>query len=234
MVKHSEIEKGLNQKRKDILNAALKIVVFEGWSERALMDSGHSLGMSVSQILFAFPEKEMDLALYFHSEGDKEFNHIMKETNFSEMRYREKVALAVRTRLAIASDNKEAVRRASAFFAMPMNIPSGASAIWRTVDSIWVALGDISQDSNWYTKRITLYLIYSSSLLFWLGDSSDGDLETAAFIDRQIDNLMKLQSKSQIFSSFFNFALPVAENIFSKNIVTEQKSSNLPGKCFLD
>ena len=46
---------------------------------------------------------------------------------------------------------------------------------------------------NWYTKRATLSGVYSATVLFWLGDSSEGHQDTWAFLDRRIENVMQIE-----------------------------------------
>ena len=40
---------------------------------------------------------------------------------------------------------------------------------------------------------MTLGAVYGSTLLVWLDDSSDGWSDTAAFLDRRIDDVMKFE-----------------------------------------
>jgi ubiquinone biosynthesis protein COQ9 len=108
------------------------------------------------------------------------------------MRFREKVAHAVRLRLQAAGD-KEAVRRGTSLFALPHMAAEGSRLIWGTADAIWTALGDTSEDANWYTKRATLSAVYGSVVLFWLGDSSPDAMDTDAFIDRRIADVMQFE-----------------------------------------
>jgi len=78
----------------------------------------------------------------------------------------------------------------------------GAKLIWGTADAIWNALGDTSRDVNWYTKRMTLSGVYSSVVLYWLGDDSLDQQATDAFIDRRIDNVMQFEKfKAQVKAS---------------------------------
>lgn len=102
------------------------------------------------------------------------------------------MAAAVRFRLEAVSD-REAVRRAAALLALPPYAMDGARAMWTTADRIWNTLGDASRDVNWYTKRATLTGVYSSTVLFWLGDDSDGYADTWAFLDRRIDDVMQFE-----------------------------------------
>ena len=58
---------------------------------------------------------------------------------------------------------------------------------------MWYAAGDTSTDFNFYTKRATLAGVYSSTLLYWLNDRSPGGEATWGFLDRRIDDVMKIE-----------------------------------------
>ncbi|MCR6678989.1 hypothetical protein NVV43_26195, partial [Escherichia marmotae] len=48
-------------------------------------------------------------------------------------------------------------------------------------------------DYNHYTKRLMLGGVFASTLLVWLDDQSEGFMETGAFLDRRIDDVMKIE-----------------------------------------
>ncbi len=58
---------------------------------------------------------------------------------------------------------------------------------------MWRIAGDTSTDFNHYTKRVTLGAVYGSTLLAWLDDDSEELGETAAFLDRRIDDVMSFE-----------------------------------------
>ena len=64
---------------------------------------------------------------------------------------------------------------------------------WRSADLMWRLAGDTSTDFNHYTKRMTLGAVYASTLLVWLDDQSEGWADTAAFLDRRIDDVMQFE-----------------------------------------
>ena len=144
------------------------------------------------------PRRALDLAVAFHRRGDRAMLKRLDATDLAAMKVREKVTFAVRARVE-AIGEKEAVRRGSAFFALPQNAAEGAKLIWGTADAIWTALGDPSDDINWYTKRAILSGVYSSTVLFWLGDESPDHAATWAFLDRRIEDVMRFEKlKGQI------------------------------------
>ena len=184
-------ETHIEEARARLLDAALMNVVFDGWSDptfaAAVLDSGVDAGLAAQ----ACPRKGLDLAVAFHRRGDRAMVAAMQAADLAAMRYSERVAYGVRVRLEHA--DREAVRRGAALFALPQHGAEGAGLIWGTVGAIWDALGDNSTDVNWYTKRATLSAVYSSTLLFWLGDDSDGFAETWAFLDRRIADVMQIE-----------------------------------------
>ncbi|SFJ03912.1 COQ9 family protein [Jannaschia pohangensis] len=176
-----------------LIDAALPHVAFDGWSEAAFRAAVTDAQVTPAQARAAFPRGAVDMALAFHRRGDDAMMEKVRTTDMSEFRYRDKVAHAVRLRLEVAGEHREAVRRGMTLFALPMHAADGLRALWGTADAIWDALGDRSRDVNWYTKRATLSGVYSSTVLFWLGDQSDGSRDTWDFLDRRIDNVMQIE-----------------------------------------
>jgi ubiquinone biosynthesis protein COQ9 len=113
--------------------------------------------------------------------------------DLAAMKIREKVRSLVWRRLEIMGPAREAIRRALAILAMPQNVPLAIRVSWRTADLMWRKAGDTSTDFNHYTKRMTLGALYGSTLLVWLDDQSEGWVDTAAFLDRRIEDVMKFE-----------------------------------------
>lgn len=176
-----------------LLDAILPHVAFDGWSDGAFIAAVDECGLSLAQARDVCPRGAIDLAVLFHTQGDAAMVSALSSSDFSDMRFRDKVAHAVRLRLDAVND-KEAVRRGSVLFALPHMAPEGSKLIWGTADAIWTALGDTSDDINWYTKRATLSAVYGSVVLYWLGDDTDDGQATTDFIDRRIENVMQFES----------------------------------------
>jgi len=175
-----------------LLEAILPHVAFDGWSEAAFAAAAEDCGVSPEEARALCPGGASDLAELFHTEGDAAMVKALQSADLSEMRFRDKVAHAVRLRLDAVTD-KEAVRRGSALFALPHMAPIGSKLIWGTADGIWTALGDTSEDVNYYTKRATLSAVYGAVVLFWLGDDTDDGQATTDFIERRIENVMEFE-----------------------------------------
>jgi ubiquinone biosynthesis protein COQ9 len=109
------------------------------------------------------------------------------------LKIRERVALAVRTRLLQHAAHREALRALAAFLALPAHAGLATRCLWRTVDAMWRAIGDTATDFNYYTKRALLAGVYGSTLLVWLDDSSEGFADSFAFLDRRIADVMTIE-----------------------------------------
>jgi ubiquinone biosynthesis protein COQ9 len=178
--------------RDAILDAALVHVPFDGWSDHTLRMAIAAAGVDPALARALFPRGAVDMALAFHRRGDAAMVARLKATDLLSMRYRDRVAAAIRFRLEAVPD-KEVVRRGATLFALPYHAADGAKAMWGTADAIWTALGDTSRDVNWYSKRATLSAVYGATVLFWLGDDSIGHQDTWEFLDRRIDDVMRIE-----------------------------------------
>ncbi len=178
--------------KEQLLDAALPHVPFDGWSPATFKAAINDSEVEPTVARAVCPRGAVDLAVAFHQRGDQLMLDALKAEDLGDMRFRDRIARAVQLRLDVVED-KEVVRRGTTLFALPPYAPDGAKLIWGTCDKIWSALGDTSTDYNWYTKRATLSGVYSSTVIFWLGDTSDGNAATWAFLDRRIDNVMQIE-----------------------------------------
>ncbi len=180
-----------------LLEAALSHAVFDGWSEATFRAAVDDAGLSLDLARVVCPRGALDLATAYHKAGDAAMVAALGAEDLAALRFRDRVALAVRRRLAAA--DRELVRRGAALFALPQNAGTGASLVWGTADAVWRALGDTSEDINWYSKRATLSAVYSAVVLYWLGDESEGHDATWEFLDRRIEDVMRFEKfKAQV------------------------------------
>lgn len=175
-----------------LLDAILPHVAFDGWSEASFAAALSDSGIDRATARSLCPRGAVDLALAYHARGDEEMVRRLRAADLGEMRFRDRIAAGVRFRLEAVED-KEAVRRGVTLFALPFHAADGAKAIWGTVDLIWDTLGDRSDDVNWYSKRATLSGVYSSTVLYWLGDDSPDHQRSWRFLDRRIDDVMQFE-----------------------------------------
>lgn len=185
--------------RERLVDAALPHVAFDGWSEATLAEAIGDSGVDRELARLAFPRGGVDMALAFHRMMDRRLAEEMATRDLASMRIRERVTFCVRRRLELVATEREAVRRGAALFALPTYAAEGARAMWETADLIWRLCGDTATDYNYYTKRAILSGVYSSTVLYWLGDQDPEARATWDFLDRRIDNVMQFEKvKAQV------------------------------------
>jgi len=177
--------------RRQILLSALPDVAFDGWHEGLVEAAAARTGISAVDAESAFPGGTRDLALYLSDWTDAEMQARLAREPLDKLRVRERVARGVEIRLEILTPWKQAVSSALCYLGTP---PGGLllpRQVWRTADIIWQAAGDTATDYNRYTKRFLLSGVITATILYWLGDDSEGHADTHAFLARRIDNVLK-------------------------------------------
>jgi len=212
-----------------LLDAALLHVPFDGWTQASFDAAVVDTGVEPALARALCPRGAVDLALAFHERGDSAMLETIAGADFQAMRFRDRIAAAVRFRLEAVED-KELVRRGVTLFSLPQYAADGAGAIWGTCGLIWQALGDTSEDVNWYTKRATLAGVYSATVLYWLGDDTPEHQATWEFLDRRIENVMQIEKlKAQVRDNALLKPLLAGPNWLASVIRAPKAADDLPG-----
>jgi len=191
--------------KKAILKETLKDAAFDGFTEAVLTRAAKKAGAEKDAIARLFPEGVLSLIEYFSTSVDDAMEEKLKALDLSKRKIRERIKLAVLTRLALLAPNKEAARRAAAAMTLPMHAGRGAKMMYRTVDAMWRAAGDTATDFNFYTKRGILAGVYGSVLVRWFNDTGEDETATEAFLDARIENVMQFEKfKAKAKEAFAN------------------------------
>ena len=183
----------LEKLRRELALAVGENAVFDGWTRNAVDSAAVQLGLDPVMARLAMPKTAVGMIDVYIDEVDRALEVWFTPERLRALKMREKIRALVWRRLEIMGPAREAVRRAIAVLALPANVPLALRISWRTADLMWRIAGDTSSDFNHYTKRMTLGAVYGSTLLVWLDDQSDAWSDTAAFLDRRIDNVMRFE-----------------------------------------
>lgn len=178
--------------RDRLVLATLPHVAFEGWSDRALRAGVADAGLAPEQGALTFSGGALEMIEHWGRYGDRRMLEALQSVNAGAMPVRERIAAAVRLRIEVNVPYRGAVRRTMSFLALPPNMPLAITSTLRTVDAIWYACGDTSTDLSFYSKRATLAAVYGATVLYWLDDSSEEFADTWAFLDRRIDDVLRI------------------------------------------
>jgi ubiquinone biosynthesis protein COQ9 len=183
----------LEQLRRKLALAVGENAVFDGWTRQAVDSAAGQLGIDPVQARLAMPKTQAGMIDCYIQEVDRALEAYFTAERLAALKIREKIRALVWRRLEIMGPAREAVRRALAILAMPQNVALALRISWRAADLMWRIAGDTSTDFNHYTKRLMLGAVYGSTLIVWLDDESEGWSETAAFLDRRIDDVMRFE-----------------------------------------
>lgn len=203
----------MERMRDTLLDAALAHVPFDGWGEAALLAAAADTGIAPAAARNAFPGGGLEMIEAFSDRADRVMLERLEALDLASMRVRDRVMAGVRERLTYLMPHREAARRALICLALPLNGALGVRCLCRTVDAIWYAAGDTSTDYNYYTKRLLLAGVYSATVLVWLDDGSEGCAETWAFLERRLDEALRLGGT---VGRTVNRALDLPERLFGR------------------
>lgn len=176
-----------------LLAAALAHVPFDGWSQRAIDQAADDIGVPRARAHLVFPTGGMDL-LETHLTAEREWlTAALDQQKLADMRIRERIRTAIATKFSREAEHREATRRAVTLLALPHNTLFGARHVWLEADIMWRAAGDTATDFNYYSKRTILSGILSATMLYWLNDDSEDYADTAGFIERRIEGVMRFE-----------------------------------------
>lgn len=198
----SPAEMTLDELRPVLVEAMLPHVPFDGWSAKAAEAAGADLGLPAGRATITFPGGPTDMVAAYIAFADERMRRALEARGLHNMKIRDRITVAVRTRLEQAAFEREAIRRALGILGQPQNLALGARTLWSTADAMWRTAGDTATDYNHYTKRLTLGGVYASTLLVWLDDESEDFADSWAFLDRRIGDVMRFEKvKGQFLDS---------------------------------
>lgn len=168
---------------------------FDGWSGTAVDSAATQAGVPPEIARLAFSGGPVGMIDAWFAHIDAAMLAENPPERLADMRVRDRITALVETRLRLLAGNREALRRALAVLAMPLNLGKAARLGWRAADLMWRAAGDDAADFNHYTKRTLLAAVYSATLLVFLDDDSEGLTETRAFLARRIADIGRFETR---------------------------------------
>jgi ubiquinone biosynthesis protein COQ9 len=175
-----------------LLAAMLRDVPFDGWTARALRQAAARAGLDATEASRLFPAGPRDAVAWFSHWADRQTVAALDPVQLGTMKVRQRVAAGVAVRLSVLASHREAVRRSLVLLSEPQNLALGARLLYDAVDAIWYAAGDSATDFSFYTKRALLAGVYAATTLYWLDDRSEGSVDTLAFLERRLQEVMQI------------------------------------------
>ena len=196
------------QTKTDLIKAMLKHVPFDGWTWEAMEQGAVDIGfekkktssLRIKIFRDLFKNGQIEFIDIFSEVIDLEVKENYDLIEHKPERVTEKIKKIIMIRLNLCQKYKEAIRSSISLTAIPANAKTSINILYRTCNSMWKIAGDKSTDFSFYTRRISLAAVYSSTLLFWLNDKSNDNAETEFFLDRRLGDIGKISRLKKPFS----------------------------------
>jgi ubiquinone biosynthesis protein COQ9 len=200
-------DKTPDELRDSLLTAALNHVAFDGWSNATLRQAEKDLNLDKGMVFLSFPGGAIDMIDFLAEKCDQRMIKQSQKFKLEKLKIREKITTLVKLRIEVEHSHKEAVHRTLPYLALPQNHFRSLKMLYRTVDLMWKTISDTSTDFNFYTKRMTLAGVYSSTFLYWISDETEDCIDTWKFLDRRIENVMQIEkAKAKFREKEINFS----------------------------
>jgi ubiquinone biosynthesis protein COQ9 len=177
--------------RDQILLAALPKISENGWNWAVIEEAARQVKFQDDIKSSLFPNGLPDVVAYFSEHIDQQMLSELNKIPAGSLRTKDKIRVAILKRYEILTPYRQAVQSSMAFWAMPNHVLQGQRVLWRSSDRMWTWAGDTATDYNRQTKRAILSSILMATTMVWIGDESDNNLITQAFLDRRLENVME-------------------------------------------
>ncbi len=189
--------------RDRILEAALLHAAFDGWSRRTLLNAAADAGVEPGAARRLFPRGGDGLLAWLDDWADRAMLATVAGEDLARLPVRRRIARLVRARLEPLAPHREAMRRAALANGLPGNLATSTRALWRTVDLTWETAGlggsAAAEGFSYYSRRATLAAVLGATFLYWLEDRSEDSTDTWAFLDRRIEDVMRVgKARAQV------------------------------------
>ncbi|KAJ9061972.1 Ubiquinone biosynthesis protein coq9, mitochondrial [Entomophthora muscae] len=196
----------LLETREKILECSLNQVSQKGWTLQNLMDSANMLGYpSVTHGIL--PNGELDLVSHFLDKSMKETIFSIKQEDFTNLASKEKLRKALTIRLKLNTSFLSTLPEAFAILASTKGIPIALDKLLTLVDQVSWNIGDKTSGMDWYSRRLSIAGLYTSTELYMMQDQSVDQSATWEFLERRLSDYDEAVSFVQETSKVADFGL---------------------------
>ena len=128
------------------------------------------------------------------------------------------VKALVLSRLRASRNHKSIIKNSLFFMAQPGNAYEALNQLMKTSNKIWEIAGDTSRGRNFYSKRLILAGVYSSTLAYWLAKETRTIDESEDFLDKRLDDVKNIGKISKQSIDIFEKTKQELRSIIRKKI----------------
>jgi len=210
------------------LENGLKEVSKYGWTIQALALAAEKEGLPRTAHGLV-KDGPVELIHYFVSKMNKEMVTKLEKIDLESLNVRDRIKTIIKIRLELLIPLIHTWSQALGILAIPTNIPGSLHSLAILLDEICYQAGDRSTDFDWYTKRATIAGIYTSTELYMLSDNSADFVDTWKFLDRRIEDVIKLSKITTEVDRGLGVVVKGASSFFFT--IVSDVSGRLLGNC---
>ena len=203
----------LEKKRIKLINISIDIIIKNGWNKMLFNKISTQKKINSNDLNILFPNGYKDMLIvslkYLNADFEKKFNI----STIKKLPTHKRIKKIIMKKIHFINLKKEFYKTIFYHLLLPNNYKLLSDQIYKSVDSIWYIANDQSTDFNFYTKRIILAGIYTSTLFHFFNNNKI--IETEKKLDRLLVKVSKIpQIKKKLISLSQN--LPSFYKVLSK------------------
>ena len=180
----------------DLVTKMLNHVPDLGWTWDALykaaFNSKKLKSLTEEELQTLFDNKISNIIGIFNDKLDEEMYVIFNSQNNKNLGVTQTVKALVLSRFRASENCKSIIKMSLFFMAQPGNAYEALNQLMKTSSKIWEIAGDTSRGRNFYSKRLILAGVYSSTLAYWLAKETRSIDGSEHFLDKRLDNVKNI------------------------------------------
>ena len=192
-----------NNLKKNLMTQMLDHVPDLGWTwdalHRAVKTTKKAKSSNKEELQTIFDNKISNIIGTFNDKLDEDMHVIFNTENNKDLGTTDTIKALILSRLKASANYKSIIKTSLFFMAQPRNAYDALNQLMKTSNRIWEIAGDTSSGGTFYSKRLILSGVYSSTLVHWLAKENRSIGESEGFLDRRLEdvkNFGKLSKQS--------------------------------------
>ena len=173
-----------------VVAAAVSLAPSLGWGRTLAARAAAQAGLSAADAALLLPGGPRDLAALLSRRHDRAAIAALAGVEPATLKVRERIRRAVEARVEAAAAEEAAVRRCTAWLALPPNLPLALALLWESADTLWRWAGDTATDENHYSKRAILSAVLATTVGVRF---QRGAAAASEHLDQQIQRVMDFE-----------------------------------------
>ena len=182
-----------NNLKKTLMSQMLEHVPDLGWTWDALYKAAKiakkTKNPNREELQNLFENKISNIVGTFNDKLDEDMYAIFNTDNNKDLGTTDTIKALILSRLKASENYKSIIKTSLLLMAQPRNAYDALNQVMKTSNKIWEIAGDTSKGGTFYSKRLILSGVYSTTLAHWLTKETRSIGESEYFLDRRLDDV---------------------------------------------